>query len=1492
MRQESNQCVSDCITNLTLAIQDCGCKAIKADNFEHAMLVLQLIVGLRNEKDRENLLSQKKDLSWEKACGIASNQKCVRQNLQQLNQSNDGVIASLESEVAVSLVDTAVSSPRQRPPAPSKQLPSCYRCGQHHIRWSDCRHQKTVCQFCKKIGHIERVCFSKRRANTNTHVTYPNPAGDAEAILRMFSANALLQSPYTITLPVDRHPVKFEIDTCSAVTLINEASLQKLPSLLPASSTFRSYTGQNVEVRGVFTVEVEYDGELHYFPVYVDLFRDDSATHYRGPPVKFQFQSDFRSRFFKARTVPYAVAPKVDEELDRLQKADIIEPVQYSEWAAPIIPALKSDGSVHICGNYKLTINSATKLNPYPLQRIEDLYASLAGDHQFTTLYLKHAYNQVVLDTESRDATTINTHRGLFRYKRQPFGDCGCKAIKADNFEHAMLVLQLIVGLRNEKDRENLLSQKKDLSWEKACGIASNQKCVRQNLQQLNQSNDGVIASLESEVAVSLVDTAVSSPRQRPPAPSKQLPSCYRCGQHHIRWSDCRHQKTVCQFCKKIGHIERVCFSKRRANTNTHVTYPNPAGDAEAILRMFSANALLQSPYTITLPVDRHPVKFEIDTCSAVTLINEASLQKLPSLLPASSTFRSYTGQNVEVRGVFTVEVEYDGELHYFPVYVDLFRDDSATHYRGPPVKFQFQSDFRSRFFKARTVPYAVAPKVDEELDRLQKADIIEPVQYSEWAAPIIPALKSDGSVHICGNYKLTINSATKLNPYPLQRIEDLYASLAGDHQFTTLYLKHAYNQVVLDTESRDATTINTHRGLFRYKRQPFGLKLLRTNLGELGQRYFDALNLQKAIDLQTAFTKLESAWGEKDNVFLSRYRFCQMRQESNQCVSDCITNLTLAIQDCGCKAIKADNFEHAMLVLQLIVGLRNEKDRENLLSQKKDLSWEKACGIASNQKCVRQNLQQLNQSNDGVIASLESEVAVSLVDTAVSSPRQRPPAPSKQLPSCYRCGQHHIRWSDCRHQKTVCQFCKKIGHIERVCFSKRRANTNTHVTYPNPAGDAEAILRMFSANALLQSPYTITLPVDRHPVKFEIDTCSAVTLINEASLQKLPSLLPASSTFRCPQSDSPGPVFGGRLTQQAEAPDHSGVPRLLVEMVKALRRRGLCMEGIYRVPGRASRLQEIIQLANSNASELCERLVWDEEEAFDGRALSSAIKRYLGALPVSLLNANMFASFVASTVIGTASERGGRSLRTPAGLANAVCQLRVALMKAFGCPGKATALDLERGWRLATLDFVMRHFREVVALQAINRMSPRALALCLAPSLFGSTDDAEINSQVLELLIEHWPWLSECLLHRGSQPVSADRLGEPLSDACLYACRYQRHCFLQSLCLPPTLPPSSPPPPPPPPPSVDGSTTIFAAYEDIQERQLVVLFLLHRDLDIREDGVELFWECQHLIPFDDDEGIIHIPGPELRFVVLEDQRLLPLQDRLGELIGVPLTCS
>ena len=89
---------------------------------------------------------------------------------------------------------------------------------------------------------------------------------------------------------------------------------------------------------------------------------------------------------------------------------------------------------MRICGDYKLTVNKAAKLDPYPLPRIEDLFARLAGGKKFTKLDIAHAYQQIPLDEESKESVTINTHKGLFRYNRLPFGVHSAPAI----FQRAM----------------------------------------------------------------------------------------------------------------------------------------------------------------------------------------------------------------------------------------------------------------------------------------------------------------------------------------------------------------------------------------------------------------------------------------------------------------------------------------------------------------------------------------------------------------------------------------------------------------------------------------------------------------------------------------------------------------------------------------------------------------------------------------------------------------------------------------------------------------------------------------------------------------------------------------------------------------------------------------------------------------------------------------------------------------------------------------------
>ena len=52
---------------------------------------------------------------------------------------------------------------------------------------------------------------------------------------------------------------------------------------------------------------------------------------------------------------------------------------------------------------------------------MDNLLALLAGGESFTKLDLAHAYQQLVLDEESDKLVKVNTHRGLFKYKRLPF---------------------------------------------------------------------------------------------------------------------------------------------------------------------------------------------------------------------------------------------------------------------------------------------------------------------------------------------------------------------------------------------------------------------------------------------------------------------------------------------------------------------------------------------------------------------------------------------------------------------------------------------------------------------------------------------------------------------------------------------------------------------------------------------------------------------------------------------------------------------------------------------------------------------------------------------------------------------------------------------------------------------------------------------------------------------------------------------------------------
>ena len=56
---------------------------------------------------------------------------------------------------------------------------------------------------------------------------------------------------------------------------------------------------------------------------------------------------------FKVRTIPFSLKDKVETELERLQRLGIITPVKHSNWATPVVPVLKQNGTITLYGDYR-----------------------------------------------------------------------------------------------------------------------------------------------------------------------------------------------------------------------------------------------------------------------------------------------------------------------------------------------------------------------------------------------------------------------------------------------------------------------------------------------------------------------------------------------------------------------------------------------------------------------------------------------------------------------------------------------------------------------------------------------------------------------------------------------------------------------------------------------------------------------------------------------------------------------------------------------------------------------------------------------------------------------------------------------------------------------------------------------------------------------------------------------------------------------------------
>ena len=62
-----------------------------------------------------------------------------------------------------------------------------------------------------------------------------------------------------------------------------------------------------------------------------------------------------------------------------MAKEGNVEKIDFSDWATPIVPVMKPDGSVRICGDYEVTLNPSLKVPQHPIPRAEECFHAING---------------------------------------------------------------------------------------------------------------------------------------------------------------------------------------------------------------------------------------------------------------------------------------------------------------------------------------------------------------------------------------------------------------------------------------------------------------------------------------------------------------------------------------------------------------------------------------------------------------------------------------------------------------------------------------------------------------------------------------------------------------------------------------------------------------------------------------------------------------------------------------------------------------------------------------------------------------------------------------------------------------------------------------------------------------------------------------------------------------------------------------------------------
>lgn len=201
------------------------------------------------------------------------------------------------------------------------------------------------------------------------------------------------------------------------------------------------------------------------------------------------------------------------------------------------------------------------------------------------------------------------------------------------------------------------------------------------------------------------------------------------------------------------------------------------------------------------------------------------------------------------VDGHFDVGVDAKGNPHQKIVSVlrdsmEAFSlDGNPGHVRYEPMRIPVDDPSKLIAQPPRKVSPEKKQAIGETVDKNLDTDVIEPSD-SPVASPLVMVKqkvrqggKETFKWRMCVDFR-KVNDATTPDRYPLQQVDDIFEAVSGSSVFSALDAVKGYHQLDVHPDDRYKTAFTCFKGLYQFKRVPFGLK----NAPAFFQRFMDHL--------------------------------------------------------------------------------------------------------------------------------------------------------------------------------------------------------------------------------------------------------------------------------------------------------------------------------------------------------------------------------------------------------------------------------------------------------------------------------------------------------------------------------------------------------------------------------------------------------------------------------------------------------------------------